>query len=75
MGSKLYLSTMMCVDCVLGNSSSGVIEAPLLKIPTLNVGDRQTGRVKFDSVIDCNIDKKQIEKSLKLIFSRAFRKF
>ncbi len=74
MGSKLYLSTMMFVDCVLGNSSSGVIEAPLLKIPTLNLGDRQTGRVKFDSVIDCGINKIEIKKSLKLILSRAFRK-
>jgi len=73
MGSKLYLSTMMNVDCVLGNSSSGVIEAPLLKIPTLNLGDRQTGRVKFDSVIDCVIDKSKIHESLKLIFSGAFR--
>ena len=73
MGSKLYLSTMMNVDCVLGNSSSGVIEAPLLKIPTLNLGDRQIGRVKFDTVIDSDIDKKQIEKSLKLILSNEFR--
>jgi len=73
MGSKLYLSTMMNVDCVLGNSSSGVIEAPLLKIPTLNLGDRQIGRVKFDTVIDSDIDKKQIEKSLKLILSSEFR--
>ena len=74
MGSKLYLSTMMCVDCVLGNSSSGVIEAPLLKIPTLNLGHRQTGRVKFDTVIDSDIDRKKIEKSLKLILSSQFRK-
>ena len=73
MGSKLYLSTMMSVDCVLGNSSSGVIEAPLLKIPTLNLGDRQIGRVKFDTVIDSDIDKKKIEKSLKLILSSEFR--
>ena len=73
MGSKLYLSTMTCVDCVLGNSSSGVIEAPLLKIPTLNLGDRQIGRIKFDSVIDCDIDKKQIDKSLELILSSEFR--
>ena len=64
---------MMNVDCVLGNSSSGVIEAPLLKIPTLNLGDRQTGRVKFDTVIDCDIDKKQIDKSLELILSSEFR--
>ncbi len=73
MGSKLYLSTMMNVDCVLGNSSSGVIEAPLLKVPTLNLGDRQTGRVKFDTVIDCDIEKKQIEKSLMLILSSKFK--
>ena len=73
MGSKLYLSTMKNVDCVLGNSSSGVIEAPLLKIPTLNLGDRQIGRVKFDSVINCDINKKQIEQSLKLILSSDFR--
>jgi UDP-hydrolysing UDP-N-acetyl-D-glucosamine 2-epimerase len=73
MGSKLYLSTMICVDCVLGNSSSGVIEAPLLKIPTLNLGDRQIGRIKFDSVIDCDIDKKQIDKSLELILSSELR--
>ena len=73
MGSKLYLSTMMSVDCVLGNSSSGVIEAPLLKIPTLNLGDRQIGRIKYDSVIDCDINKTQIEKSIKLILSREFR--
>ena len=73
MGSKLYLSTMICVDCVLGNSSSGVIEAPLLKIPTLNLGDREMGRIKFDSVIDCDIDKKQIDKSLELILSSELR--
>ena len=64
---------MMNVDCVLGNSSSGVIEAPLLKVPTLNLGDRQNGRVKFDTVIDSKIDKKKIEKSLELILSGTFR--
>jgi len=73
MGSKLYLSTMMNVDCVLGNSSSGLIEAPLLKVPTLNLGDRQIGRVIFDSVINCDINKRQIEKSLQLILSSEFK--
>jgi UDP-hydrolysing UDP-N-acetyl-D-glucosamine 2-epimerase len=73
MGSKLYLSTMMNVDCVLGNSSSGLIEAPLLKVPTLNLGDRQIGRVKFDSVINCDINKRQIEKSLQFILSSEFK--
>tara|TARA_B100001750_G_C15501422_1_gene597433 strand:+ start:1207 stop:2376 length:1170 start_codon:yes stop_codon:yes gene_type:complete len=73
MGSKLYLSTMMNVDCVLGNSSSGVIEAPLLKIPTLNLGDRQIGRIKFDTVVNSNINKKQMQNSLKLILSNEFK--
>ena len=73
MGSKLYLSTMMNVDCVLGNSSSGVIEAPLIKVPTLNLGDRQIGRIKFDTVIDSDINKIQMEKSLKLILSSEFK--
>ena len=73
MGSKLYLSTMKFVDCVVGNSSSGVIEAPLLKIPTLNLGDRQTGRIKFDTVVDSDIDKMQMEKSLKFVLSSEFK--
>ena len=64
---------MMNVDCVLGNSSSGVIEAPLLKIPTLNLGDRQIGRIKFDTVVNSNINKKQMQNSLKLILSNEFK--
>lgn len=53
LGQLRYLSTMRQVDAVVGNSSSGIIEAPSLGIPTVNIGDRQKGRVKVASVIDC----------------------
>lgn len=53
LGQVKYLSTMAHVTAVLGNSSSGLIEAPALKIPTVNLGDRQRGRLRAASVIDC----------------------
>jgi GDP/UDP-N,N'-diacetylbacillosamine 2-epimerase (hydrolysing) len=53
LGTTLYLSLLQFVDGVIGNSSSGIIEAPTFKIGTVNVGDRQRGRVKTASVLDC----------------------
>ncbi|MBZ0156712.1 MAG: UDP-N-acetylglucosamine 2-epimerase [Alphaproteobacteria bacterium] len=53
LGQLRYLSAIRHVDIVIGNSSSGLIEAPALKKPTINLGDRQKGRLKADSVIDC----------------------
>jgi UDP-hydrolysing UDP-N-acetyl-D-glucosamine 2-epimerase len=53
LGSLRYLSLMSHCRMVIGNSSSGIIEAPSLKVPTVNIGTRQMGRVKADSVIDC----------------------
>lgn len=52
MGQRLYYSAMKHVNLVVGNSSSGLLEAPSFKIPTVNVGDRQRGRMRGDSVID-----------------------
>lgn len=54
LGQVRYLSLMALVDAVVGNSSSGLYEAPSLKKPTVNIGDRQKGRIKAASVIDCN---------------------
>ena len=51
MGSLNYLSTIRVVDAVIGNSSSGIVEAPFLKTPTINIGERQNGRVKAKSII------------------------
>ncbi|MBF0406585.1 MAG: UDP-N-acetylglucosamine 2-epimerase (hydrolyzing) [Candidatus Riflebacteria bacterium] len=60
LGQLLYLSTMNCVDVVVGNSSSGLYEAPSLKKPAVNIGDRQKGRLKADSVIDSAPSAKEI---------------
>ena len=52
MGHINYLSVLKYVDCILGNSSSGLLEAPSFKIGTINIGDRQEGRLKAKSVVD-----------------------
>ena len=59
---------------VLGNSSSGIIEAPALKVPTIDIGDRQKGRLKSSSVINCDADQVSIEKAIKLAISDEFKK-
>ncbi|WP_417832398.1 UDP-N-acetylglucosamine 2-epimerase [Terasakiella sp.] len=53
LGAQRYFSALTYVDCVVGNSSSGLYEAPSFKIPTVNIGNRQGGRLKADSVLDC----------------------
>jgi len=53
LGSERYFAALSHMDAVVGNSSSGLYEAPTFGIPTVNVGDRQTGRLKAESVIDC----------------------
>ncbi len=74
MGQLKYLSAMMHVDLIIGNSSSGLLEAPSFNIGTINIGDRQKGRIKADSVIDCLPNKKDIDQSLKKIYSFDFQK-
>jgi len=54
LGQLRYLSTLRHVDAVLGNSSSGLLEAPSFAVPTVNIGDRQKGRIRAASVIDCH---------------------
>lgn len=53
LGSMRYLSALKYADMAIGNSSSGLLEVPSFKIPTVNIGDRQRGRLKAASVIDC----------------------
>lgn len=53
MGQLRYLSAMGCASLVVGNSSSGILEAPSFGVPTVNIGDRQKGRIRATSVIDC----------------------
>lgn len=72
MGTLKYLSTLQFVNAVVGNSSSGIIEAPSFGIPTVNIGDRQMGRIRARSIIDCAPEKKEIEAALAKAFSKKF---
>ena len=74
LGQLNYLSTLQYIDFIIGNSSSGLLEAPSFKIGTINIGDRQKGRIKAESVIDCLPDKKDIEEAIKKIYSNEFQK-
>ena len=74
LGQLRYLSLLQHVDMVVGNSSSGLIEVPSFKIPTINIGDRQRGRLKSKSVIDCEPTKDSIIKALKVAKSASFKK-
>ena len=65
LGHKLYLSVMNEVDVVVGNSSSGIIEAPALGIPTVNIGERQSGREQASSIIQCGFDAEDIRNSIR----------
>ncbi len=73
LGQQTYLSTLKYVDGIVGNSSSGILEAPSFKIGTVNIGSRQMGRIRAESVIDCEADASQIEHALSVLFSEKFR--
>lgn len=60
LGQKRYLSALRCVKMVIGNSSSGIIEVPSFGIATIDIGDRQKGRIRADSVVHCEPEKKSI---------------
>lgn len=74
LGQINYLSALQHVDCVIGNSSSGLLEAPSFKIGTINIGDRQRGRIKCESVIDCLPRRNSIKKAINKIYSIKFQK-
>jgi len=74
LGSTNYLSTLQYVDGVIGNSSSGLAEAPTFKIGTINIGDRQKGRVRAKSIIDCEPNKSSISNAIKKLYSQKFQK-
>ncbi|MFY4764495.1 UDP-N-acetylglucosamine 2-epimerase [Aliarcobacter butzleri] len=73
LGQLRYLSALQYVDAMVGNSSSGLLEAPSFKIGTINIGDRQKGRIKADSVIDCSTNKIDIEKAFEKLYSKEFQ--
>ena len=73
LGHIKYLSILNNVDGVIGNSSSGLIEAPSFKVGTIDVGSRQQGRIKALSVISCEPNHIEISKAIKKLYTRSFQ--
>lgn len=73
LGSQRYLSLMKVCDVVLGNSSSGIIEAPAMGVATVNIGERQTGRLRSPSVIDCGEQQQDITQALEHSLAQEFK--
>ena len=73
LGQKKYFSCIKYVDGVVGNSSSGLIEVPSFRKGTINIGNRQKGRLRSSSIIDCEPTKEDICNSLDKLFSSEFQ--
>jgi len=73
LGQKKYLSVLAQVDGVIGNSSSGILEAPSFKKGTINIGDRQNGREQALSIINCKHDRIAIGIALEKLYSKEFQ--
>ena len=74
LGQICYLSALKHCEAVIGNSSSGIIEAPIFYKPTVNIGDRQRGRLKADSIIDCEFRMNDILEAINKASSPKFNK-
>ena len=74
LGLQRYLSALKCVSAVVGNSSSGIIEVPSFGIPTLDIGNRQKGRIAAESVVHCGNDSRSIIEGMQEVLSDVFRK-
>lgn len=72
LGQLRYLSLMRLAQAVVGNSSSGIVEAPALKVATVNIGNRQDGRLRAASIIDCAEDRSAIRRALSTACSTQF---
>jgi GDP/UDP-N,N'-diacetylbacillosamine 2-epimerase (hydrolysing) len=73
LGRHRYLSAMAVADVVVGNSSSGIIEAPSFRVPVVNIGERQQGRLRHANIIDCRPHESAITEALKHALDPAFR--
>ena len=72
LGVVRYLSLMKYAEFVLGNSSSGIVETPAFGIPTVNIGDRQRGRLQSESIINCSTDSESIVMAIQKAMSSDF---
>lgn len=73
LGSERYWAALRLADAVVGNSSSGILEAPAVGVPSVNIGDRQLGRLRAASVIDCPADQSAILAALRSILEGRFQ--
>ena len=73
LGQHKYLTLLRMCDAVIGNSSSGIIEAPVFGKPTVNIGSRQNGRLRADSIIDVNVVKQEIQTAIETALSSTWR--
>lgn len=73
LGVRRYLSLMKYSEFVLGNSSSGIIETPVFRIPTVNIGDRQKGRLQSESIINCGTTEYEIKRGIEIAISDAHK--
>jgi len=73
LGQLRYLSALQYVDAVVGNTSSGLVEAPSFKIGTINIGDRQKGRIAGESVIDCSTNVESLSCAFNKLYSKEFQ--
>ncbi|WP_318484952.1 UDP-N-acetylglucosamine 2-epimerase [Photobacterium leiognathi] len=73
LGQLRYLSALQYVDAVVGNSSSGIVEAPSFKVATVNIGNRQKGRVRAESIIDIDVNADQLVSSINTINTPEFK--
>ena len=74
LGQQNYFSLLKVVDGVIGNSSSGLLEVPSFKIPTVDIGERQKGRIASSSVINVDCDIKKIDAAIKKIYDLKYLK-
>lgn len=70
LGKETYLNLMKYSKIIVGNSSSGIIEAPAFNVTTLNIGERQSGRYRYKSIIDCELNSKKINNKIKKILKQ-----
>jgi len=73
LGVQRYLSSLKYAEGIIGNSSSGIVEAPCFGIPTINIGDRQKGRLQADSIINCPPEKQAILLAVRTSQNLEFR--
>lgn len=74
LGTLKFLSVMKEADAIVGNSSSGIIEAPSLQTATINIGERQGGRIQAESVVNCECDKTKIMEAFNVVKSPSYIK-